>query len=280
MNNSLELLTTREFNGVTLDCYVEPEQQDKGDFWATREQIGRLLGYSKPRKAIKDIHLRNKERLDKFSKTVELRTLFNGAQNETPFRNSPIATVYNFRGLLEIYRYSNQPVANQVMDKLWEIADEIRRTGMYLTDKAVDAFKDDPEAFGHLLERYVKEREKSRELQAQIDGERAFTNLGRIVMSLPGAVTFKDAAGFLSQHGIPTGQNRLYKKCREKKLLCSREGRQKNKPTQRSIDKGLFNVELSGGFNAITVITPRGLNYLLRMLAEENYPMIMEMEGV
>ena len=34
-------------------------------------------------------------------------------------------------GLLEICRYSNQPIANAVIDKLWEIADEIRRTGSY-----------------------------------------------------------------------------------------------------------------------------------------------------
>ena len=39
--------------------------------------------------------------------------------------------MYNFKGLLEICRYSNQPVANQVIDVLWDIADEIRRTGSY-----------------------------------------------------------------------------------------------------------------------------------------------------
>ena len=39
--------------------------------------------------------------------------------------------VYNFKGLLEICRYSNQPKANAVMDFLWNIADEIRRTGNY-----------------------------------------------------------------------------------------------------------------------------------------------------
>ena len=33
----MELLTTKEFNGVALDCY---RADDEGDgFWATREQI-------------------------------------------------------------------------------------------------------------------------------------------------------------------------------------------------------------------------------------------------
>ena len=40
-------------------------------------------------------------------------------------------TVYSFKGLLEVCRYSNQPKANDVMDFLWNVADEIRRTGSY-----------------------------------------------------------------------------------------------------------------------------------------------------
>ncbi len=42
----MEILTTRNFNGVALDCY---KGNDNNDFWATREQIGQLLGYSHPR---------------------------------------------------------------------------------------------------------------------------------------------------------------------------------------------------------------------------------------
>lgn len=42
MDNSLLLVTSRHFNGVALDCYVEPDN-NSGDFWATREQIGQLL---------------------------------------------------------------------------------------------------------------------------------------------------------------------------------------------------------------------------------------------
>ena len=54
----MELLTRREFNGVALDCYKAENEAD--GFWATREQIGRLLDYKNPASAIKDIHLRNK----------------------------------------------------------------------------------------------------------------------------------------------------------------------------------------------------------------------------
>ena len=73
MDLSLQLATTKNFNGVIFDCYIEPENYN-GDFWATREQIGKLLEYEYPREAIGKIHQRNKVRLDKFSAEVKLTT--------------------------------------------------------------------------------------------------------------------------------------------------------------------------------------------------------------
>ena len=124
MMNDLVLLKTADFNGIGLDCY---KGDDESEFWATREQIGRLLGYKNPMHAIKDIHVRNKERLDKFSTGLILRQV---EGNRTVTRE---IIVYNFKGLLEICRYSNQPKANAVIDFLWEIADDIRKHGMYLS---------------------------------------------------------------------------------------------------------------------------------------------------
>ena len=252
MESKLELATTRNINGITLNCYCENGQEYSGDFWATREQIGRFLGYHNPKNAIGKIHERNKERLDKFS-TVR--------QIDTPSRGVQMTTVYSFKGLLEICRFSNQPKANEVIDILWDVFDEIRRTGMYITTQTM-----------RQLEERVAKMEK------QLDTVRPLITLGGIVLAQKGSVTFQNAAQFLSQHGIPIGQNRLFRYCREKGLLCSRRGRQYNKPTQRAIERGLFNLEVSGGFYAITLITPQGLMNLTNMLAHENYPLLMLME--
>ena len=117
MSKELHLATTAEFDGVRFDCY-----QDKGkEFWGTREQIGQMLGYSEPRDAIAKIHQRNRERLDRFSGVVNLSTP--GGEQKV--------TVYNFKGLLEICRYSSQPKADAVMDFLWEMADQVRKFGEY-----------------------------------------------------------------------------------------------------------------------------------------------------
>ena len=122
---TLQLLTTKTYNGIEFDCYVEPNQTDKGAFWATRTQIGELLGYEHPATAIKNIHERNKDRLDRFSTQLKMSQVEGGRKVERE------VTLYDFKGLLEICRYSNQPKANAIMDWLWEIADEIRRTGSY-----------------------------------------------------------------------------------------------------------------------------------------------------
>ena len=71
MTNELQILTTRNFNGLAFDCYHE-DGQDVGDFWATSEQIGQLLGYEYPDVAIRKIYKRNKGRLDKFSTRTKM----------------------------------------------------------------------------------------------------------------------------------------------------------------------------------------------------------------
>ncbi len=124
--NELVLVKSTDFNGVALDCYVEPNQEYTGDFWATRTQIGQLLEYAEPGIAIGNIHNRNKERLDRFSRVNQIDLPSGGTQE---------VVLYNFKGLLEICRYSKQSKANAVMDWLWEIADEIRRTGSYSVHK-------------------------------------------------------------------------------------------------------------------------------------------------
>lgn len=253
MNGKLALITTRNFGGMTLNCYGETGQESSGDFWATREQIGQFLGYAHPKNAITKIHTRFKERLDKFSM---------GCQIGTPLRGIQTATVYNFKGLLEICRFSNQPNANKVIDILWDIADEIRRTGMYITEQAISRLK---------KRVAVLEKEASDSYPVRL--------LGEIVLARPESIPFQSAAQFLRQYGIKTGQNRLYKYCRDIKLLCSRKGRQYNRPTQRAIEAGIFNLEIKDGFNPSTMVTPKGLSLLAERLATEQYPLLMAMNA-
>ena len=263
--NSLQVITTRNFNGLAFDCY---KGDDEDDFWATREQIGRLLGYENPRNAITKIHQRYQERLDKFSKQVELRKSFDQSQIDTGqttyFRNAPLATVYNFKGLLEICRWSNQPKANDIIDWLWGIADDLRRGKLKIYQNAV-----------------LKEREKVAALQEQIDSDRRYTNLGKVVADMPGVLSVQETSDFLLQHGLTDkGRNNLYKALREMGFL-SRQKRHWNKPTRKGIEKGIVFIALDGREYRRSTragFTRQGLEDIFSMFFKEKYPLIALIE--
>lgn len=188
-------------------------------------------------------------------------------------------TVINESGLYSLIFASKLPEAKKF--KHWvthEVLPSIRKHGMYLTDQALDAMKNDPEAFERVLKMYAESREENSALRKELDDSRPFTNLGRIVLSLPGSIPMQSAAQFLAQHGFAVGLIRLFRFCREKKLLCSRKGRQHNMPTQKSIELGLFSLEISGGFKASLQITPKGLSRVTELLVKENYPLLLMME--
>ena len=250
--NNLQVITTRNFNGLAFDCY---KGDDEDDFWATREQIGRLLGYNNPQDAIAKIHRRNRNRLDKFSR---------GGQNVQTLGGTQATTVYNFKGLLEICRWSNQPKANDVIDFIWNIADDLRRGKLQVYQNAI-----------------LKEREKVAALQEQIDSNRCYTTLGKIVADMPGAFTVKEASDFLLQHGITDkGHYKLYEALRNMGLLSRQKGHW-NKPTRKGIDKGIAFLALDRGeyrLSTRTVLTAKGLKDILSMFFEEQYPLLALIE--
>ena len=131
---------------------------------------------------------------------------------------------------------------------------------MYITSQAL-----------HRLE------ERVATLESEITAMYPLKLLGEIVLARPESITIQSAAQFLRQHGVEIGQNRLYEYCRKHKLLCSRRGRQWNRPTQRSIEQGLFNLEIRDGFKPSTMVTPRGLEHLAEKLTTEEYPLLVAM---
>ena len=223
-----ELVSTRDFNGVRFDCYQE--DQGGGDFWVTREQIGRLLEYAEPREAIKNIHSRNRERLDKFSLRYQIDTP--AGMRET--------MVYNFKGLLEICRFSNQPKANAVMDYLWNVADDIRKHGFYATPETAEKILADPDVFIRVLQELKAERSKVRQLTEQAEANAPKIVLANAIETSGDSVLIGNFAAILKQNGVDIGQNRLFTWFREKGWLIKCRGRRWNMPTQRGLNEGFL----------------------------------------
>ena len=216
-----------------------------GEPWWVAKDVCDALGINNSRKAVNALD--DDEKADV--------TISYGSQNRH-------VTSISESGLYSLIFRSNKPAAKKF--KRWvthEVLPQIRRTGMYAMNNVIKQLSSEVD-----------------ELHKKIDKMYPLQVLGAMVLAQKGSITFQGAAQLLSQHGIETGQNRLFQYCRDKKLLCSRKGKQWNKPTQKAIDKGLLNLEISGGFNAITVVTPEGMKYLANELGSEQYPLLMLIE--
>lgn len=268
----MQLLTTKQFNGISLDCYRDSNSaEEENDFWATREQIGRLLGYERPNEAIAHIHDRNKERLDKFSTLLKMGKV---EGNRTVTRD---VTVYNFKGLLEICRYSNQPNANRVMDFLWEVADEIRTKGMYITPTKMQEMMKDPDVWIQVLQTLKAEQQKVKALNAKIEEDRPKVEFAEALKVSDKSVLVNHLAKILQQNGIEIGQNELFEWLRKNGYLMESRGMRRNLPTQKSSELGLFEVKTTvvnlGNGKTTTKFTPlvtvKGQEYFIRKFLQK-----------
>lgn len=117
--SNLKLITTENFGNISCDFY----RNMNDNILLTREQIGSALEYTNPRTAIKNIHRKHKDRLDELS----IRIKSGGYQNEPTSKSEEQERVYyTERGIMEICRWSRQPLANQFMDWCWDVIEKYR----------------------------------------------------------------------------------------------------------------------------------------------------------
>ena len=128
-NNPMTVITSKPFGALNVDVY----QNDKHQYYMTREQIGTALEYTSPVVAIKKIHDRYADRLDALS---SITNLVIEVGNHTQMRQT---YVYNLRGVMEICRFSRQPKADAFMDFCWDIMESLMRGDSVLATPQMDA---------------------------------------------------------------------------------------------------------------------------------------------
>lgn len=128
-SNSMTVITSKPFGALNVDVY----QNDKHQYYMTREQIGTALEYNNPSKAIQNIHVKNADRLDPLTSFLNLR---NEVGNYTQMRQM---YVYSLRGVMEICRLSRQPKADAFMDFCWDIMESLMRGDTVLATPQMDA---------------------------------------------------------------------------------------------------------------------------------------------
>lgn len=128
-NNSMTVITSKPFGALNVDVY----QNDKHQYYMTREQIGAALEYGNPQISIGTIHKRNTDRLDPLSTLINLIKV---EGNRTVERE---VVCYSLRGVMEICRLSRQPKADAFMDFCWDIMESLMRGDSVLATPQMDA---------------------------------------------------------------------------------------------------------------------------------------------
>lgn len=191
----LTLVKRAPFGAMTVDYYGD----GRGNFYMTREQIGRALGYSNPRAAIKDIHKRHKARLDPLSVTLKMRagSIARGAQIAPTSGGVQDTVLYSAKGVYEICRHSDMPVADAFYDAVYEVLEGLRMGYLSLkVEKASPLWqatrtgsKEARKAEGDTIARFVKYAQA----QGSQNAERYYVNLSRLANEAAG-ITNRDEA--------------------------------------------------------------------------------------
>lgn len=215
--NELQIFENAEFGQVrTVTIDNEP--------WFVGKDVATALGYSNSRKALAD-HVQEDDR----GGVTKCDTL-GGKQDLTIINESGLYALI-FGSKLESTKRFKHWVTSDVLPS-------IRKHGVY----AVDELINNPEMAIKAFTALKEEREKNKVLIADNQRMKPKEIFADAVASSKTSILIGDLAKILKQNGIETGQKRLFEQLRQDGYLM-KSGVSKNMPTQKSMEKGLFEVK-------------------------------------
>lgn len=217
MNNEIQKF---DFKGALLRTLTD----EAGEPWFVAKDVCDILGHSNVSMAL--------DRLDD-----DERSKFNlGRQGET--------NIVNEAGLYALVLGSRKPEAHEF--KRWvthEVLPQIRRTGGYIPASETD---DDMTILAKavMIGQRTMEEQKRRiaEQQSRIVELEPKARFADAVAASDGTCLVGELAKMLRQNGMDIGQNRLFRLLQADGYL-GKSGSNRNVPTQRAMDLGLFRIK-------------------------------------
>lgn len=217
MNNEIQQF---DFKGASLRTLTDKA----GEPWFVAKDVCDILGHSNVSMAL--------DRLDD-----DERSKFNlGRQGET--------NIVNEAGLYVLVLGSRKPEAHEF--KRWvthEVLPQIRKTGGYIPTTDAD---DDMTILAKAVmigQRTMEaQRQKIAEQQTRIVELEPKARFADAVAASDGTCLIGELAKMLRQNGLDIGQNRLFEILRQDGYL-GRTGSNRNVPTQKAMDLGLFRIK-------------------------------------
>ncbi|WP_052233095.1 phage antirepressor [Terrisporobacter othiniensis] len=253
--NTLSVFNNQEFGEIrTLNIDNEP--------WFVGKDVATVLGYSNTRKALID-------HIDSEDKGVTKCDTLKGKQD---------MTVINESGLYSLILSSKLPNAKKF--KRWvtsEVLPQIRRTGGYIPISQEDDEKTIMAKALMISQRTIEEKDAllaQKEKQVQYlsyEVESKDRYLNQIAQS-KNTILVRELAKVISKENFIIGERRLWDKLRAWGLIL----KGKTEPSQRAVERGLFEVSESisrgsrGTFtHRTTRVTGKGQDYIIKRLLEE-----------
>lgn len=188
------------------------------------KDIADILGYQRADNAIRN-HVDEEDKLThRFSASGQNRNM----------------TIINESGMYSLVLSSKLPQAKEF--KRWvtsEVLPTIRKHGMFATDELLD----NPDFAIATLQKLKEEREAKKQLEAQIEADRPKVIFSDAVSASHTSILVGEFAKIMRQNGADMGQNRMFAWLRENGYLISRKGSDRNMPTQKSMELGLFEIK-------------------------------------
>ena len=246
--NELQIFENAEFGKVRA---VEMN----GEPWFVGKDVAEILGYERTADAIR-VHV------DDDDKGV--------GEIQTPGGKQAM-TLINESGLYSLVLQSKLPKAKKF--KHWvtsEVLPTIRKHGAYMTPETIEKVLLNPDAIIKICTQLKEERAKRQAAESELEEARPARIFAAAVADSPKSILIRGLAGFLKQNGVDIGQNRLFAWMRENGFLV-KSGSEKNMPTQRAMDMGLFRIKegtyINGSGENVTTrtvkVTGRGQVYFV-----------------
>lgn len=154
-----------------------------------------------------------------------------------------------------------------------EVIPAIRKHGAYMTEDALKKAITEPDFLIKLATNLKEEKEKRLAAERQIEADRPKVTFANAVNVSKDGMLIGMLAKILHQNGVDMGQKRLFQWMREKGYLM-KSGADKNMPTQKAREMGLFKVKEraidnpdgSVRLTRTTLVTGKGQQYFINKL--------------
>lgn len=226
MKNEVQIFENKEFGKVQIVLRNDEP-------WFVGKDVAAILGYERETKAVVD-HVDVEDRLMLDGKTQSQFGIELGQRG---------GWIINESGLYSLILSSKLPAAKKF--KRWvtsEVLPTIRKHGGYLTPTKVEEILTDPDTIISLATQLKEEREKRAAAEKIIEEQKPKALFADAVSASKTSILIGALAKLIKQNGIDIGQKRLFDWLRCHGYLI-KSGSDKNMPTQKAMELGLFEVK-------------------------------------